>query len=130
MFWENDGSVPAAAWSGSPYRFALEGHDYMNECVATFSADVWSRIKSGPFYVQMSYPGTWFQIRILDGWWTNNDESGASDINPQYAGLVNNGDGTYTFEVNISDNTALLEILDERHLLFAGDGFVIEKLYF
>jgi hypothetical protein len=92
VFWENDGSVPAAAWSGSPYRFALEGHDSLNECVATFSADVWSRIKSGPFYVQMSYPGEWFQIRILDGWWTNNDESGASDINPQYAGLVNNGD--------------------------------------
>ncbi len=130
VFWENDGSVPAAAWSGSPYRFALEGHDSLNECVATFSADVWSRIKSGPFYVQISYPGTWFQIRILDGWWTVNDESGASDINPQYAGLVNNGDGTYTFEVNISDNTALLELIDTQHLLFAGDGFVIEKLYF
>ena len=130
VFWENDGSVPAAAWSGSPYRFALEGHDGLNECVATFSADVWSRIKSGPFYVQISYPGEWFQIRILDGWWTNNDESGASDINPQYAGLVNNGDGTYTFEVNISDNSALIEIIDEHHLLFAGDGFVIEKLYF
>ena len=130
VFWENDGSVPAAAWTGSPYRFALEGKDGMNECVATFPADVWEKIKSGPFYAQFQPASDWFQIRILDGWWTVNDESGASDINPQYSGLIDNGDGTYTIEVDLSGNADLLSYLDERHLLFAGDGFIIQKLYF
>jgi len=59
-----------------------------------------------------------------------NDESGASDINPQYSGLIDNGDGTYTIEVDLSGNADLLSYLDERHLLFAGDGFIIQKLYF
>lgn len=126
--WKNDGSVGAAAWSGSPYRFAMDGKDGNNECVATFAPEVWEKMKSGPFNVDIQPSGDWFQIRILDGWWSvgNND---ANDITPNYEGLVDNGDGTFTFVVDISGNADLLAVLDDQHLLFAGDGFTILEMY-
>ncbi len=126
--WKNDGSVPAASWSGSPYRFAMDGKDGNNECVATFAPEVWEKMKSGPFNVDIQPSGDWFQIRILDGWWSvgNND---ANDITPAYEGLVDNGDGTFTFVVDISGNADLLAVLDDQHLLFAGDGFTILEMY-
>ena len=126
--WKNDGSVPAASWSGSPYRFAMDGKDGNNECVATVAPEVWEKMKSGPFNVDIQPSGDWFQIRILDGWWSvgNND---ANDITPAYEGLVDNGDGTFTFVVDISGNADLLAVLDDQHLLFAGDGFTILEMY-
>ena len=126
--WKNDGSVAAATWSGSPYRFAMDGKDGNNECVATFAPEVWEKMKSGPFNVDIQPSGDWFQIRILDGWWSvgNND---ANDITPAYEGLVDNGDGTFTFVVDISGNADLLAVLDDKHLLFAGDGFTILEMY-
>ena len=131
--WVNDGTVGAAAWSGSPYRFAKEGMDGLNECCAQIPAAVWEGMKIAPFCVNVK-PATaeteWWQIRILDGWWTKNDESGASDINPQSEGLVNNGDGTYTFQVDLASNAELVALIDAQHLLFAGDGFIINKMYF
>ena len=131
--WVNDGTVGAAAWSGSPYRFAKEGMDGQNECVAEIPAAVWEGMKIAPFCVNVK-PATaeteWWQIRVLDGWWTKNDESGDSDINPQSAGLVNNGDGTYTFQVDLTTNPDLVALIDAQHLLFAGDGFIINKMYF
>ena len=131
--WVNDGTVGAATWSGSPYRFAKEGMDGLNECCAQIPAAVWEGMKIAPFCVNVK-PATaeteWWQIRVLDGWWTKNDESGASDINPQSAGLVNNGDGTYTFQVDLASNPELVALIDAQHLLFAGDGFIINKMYF
>ena len=131
--WENDGTVGAATWSASPYRFSIEGGDALNECCAEIPAAVWEGMKIAPFCVNVK-PATaeteWWQIRVLDGWWTKNDESGASDINPQSAGLVNNGDGTYTFQVDLASNPDLLALIDTQHLLFAGDGFIINKMYF
>ena len=133
VIWENDGTVGAATWSGSPYRFAKEGMDGLNECCAQIPAAVWEGMKIAPFCVNVK-PATaeteWWQIRVLDGWWTKNDESGASDINPQSAGLVNNGDGTYTFQVDLASNPELVALIDAQHLLFAGDGFIINKMYF
>ena len=133
VIWENDGTVGAAAWSGSPYRFSIVGGDANNECQAEIPADIWAGMKLAPFFVEVQ-PATaeteWWQIRVLDGWWTNNDESGASDINPQSEGLVNNGDGTYTFQVDLASNPELVALIDTQHLLFAGDGFIINKIYF
>ena len=133
VIWENDGTVGAAKWDGSPYRFAKEGMDNLNECCAQIPAAVWEGMKIAPFCVNVK-PATaeteWWQIRVLDGWWTKNDESGASDINPQSEGLVNNGDGTYTFQVDLASNPELVALIDAQHLLFAGDGFIINKMYF
>ena len=126
--WKNDGSVPAATWSGSPYRFAMEGKDGLNECVATIAPETWEKMKTTPFMVDIQPAGDWFQIRILDGWWSvgNND---ANDITPQYEGLVDNGDGTFTFVVDLPSKPDLIPVLDDQHLLFAGDGFTILEMY-
>ena len=132
VIWENDGTVGAAVWSGSPYRFSIEGGDSQNECVAEIPAAVWAGMKIAPFSVnvQPAPEATWWQIRVLDGWWTNNDESGASDITINTPGLVDNGNGTYTFVVDLTTNPELSTLIDTQHLLFAGDGFIINKIYF
>ena len=132
VIWENDGTVGAATWSGSPYRFSIEGGDSLGECVAEIPAAVWAGMKIAPFSVnvQPAPEATWWQIRVLDGWWTNNDGSGASDININTPGLVDNGNGTYTFVVDLTANPELAALIDTQHLLFAGDGFIINKIYF
>ena len=134
--WKNDGSVGAAAWSGSPYRFGMEGMDGNNECVATIAPDVWEKMKTTPFKVQVqpaTEGGAW-QVRVLDGWWSvGNDASGALDFTASSEGVVDNGDGTFTFELDVkthpSPDTPLVDIIDAQHLLFAGDGFIINELY-
>ena len=134
--WKNDGSVGAAAWSGSPYRFGMEGMDGNNECVATIAPDVWEKMKTTPFKVQVqpaTEGGAW-QVRVLDGWWSvGNDASGALDFTASSEGVVDNGDGTFTFELDVkthpSPDTPLVDIIDAQHLLFAGDGFIINEIY-
>ena len=139
VIWENDGTVGAAAWSASPYRFAKEGMDGLNECCAQIPAAVWEGMKIAPFCVNVK-PATaeteWWQIRVVNGWWgeqwpqTNlTDEGGEYDFKPVSEGVVANADGTYTFRVDFGDH-AIVPTLDEKHLLFAGDGFIINKIYF
>lgn len=125
--WKNDGSVGAASWSGSPYRFAPEFNSTGEEVYAV-PADTWEKMKTTAFNVDIQPGGDWFQIRILDGWWAvgNND---ANDITPNYEGLVDNGDGTYTFTVDLASKPDLVAVLDAQHLLFAGDGFTILDMY-
>ena len=125
--WKNDGSVGAASWSGSPYRFAPEFNSTGEEVYAV-PADTWEKMKTTAFNVDIQPGGDWFQIRILDGWWSvgNND---ANDITPNYEGLVDNGDGTFTFVVDLAANPDLVAVLDAQHLLFAGDGFTILEMY-
>ena len=125
--WKNDGSVGAASWSGSPYRFAPEFNSTGEEVYAV-PADTWEKMKTTTFNVDIQPGGDWFQVRILDAWWTvgNND---ANDITPNYEGLVDNGDGTYTFTVDLASKPDLVAVLDAQHLLFAGDGFTILDMY-
>ena len=125
--WKNDGSVGAASWSGSPYRFAPEFNSTGEEVYAV-PADTWEKMKTTAFNVDIQPGGDWFQVRILDAWWTvgNND---ANDITPSYEGLVDNGDGTYTFTVDLASKPDLVAVLDAQHLLFAGDGFTILDMY-
>ena len=125
--WKNDGSVAAATWSGSPYRFAPETNSTGEEVYAV-PTDTWEKMKTTPFNVQIQPAADWFQIRILDGWWSvgNND---ANDITPSYEGLVDNGDGTFTFVVDLPSKPDLIPVLDAQHLLFAGDGFTFLEMY-
>ena len=125
--WKNDGSVPAASWSGSPYRFAPVTNSTGEEVYAV-PTDVWEKMKTTPFKVDFAATGDWFQIRILDGWWSvgNND---ANDITPNYEGLIKNDDGTFTIVLDLPSNPDLVAVLDEKHLLFAGDGFQILEMY-
>ena len=131
VIWENDGTVGPANWN-SIYRFAIEGGDSLNECVAEIPAAVWAGMKIAPFSVNITPDptATWWQVRVLDGWWTNNDESGASDITINTPGLVDNGNGTYTFVVDLAANPELAALIDTQHLLFTGAGYTINKIYF
>lgn len=131
VIWENDGTVGPANWD-STYRFAIEGGDSLGECVAEIPAAVWAGMKIAPFSVNITPDpsATWWQVRVLDGWWTNNDESGASDITINTPGLVDNGNGTFTFVVDLTANPELAALIDTQHLLFTGAGYTINKIYF
>ena len=124
VFWENPGST-AVSWSGT-YRFALEGHDYNSECIGEFPQDVWDKIKTKTFYLVVE--ATDPQVRVTTGWWDPNWKVG--DIQPGNDLITDNGDGTWTVEINISDDETFVAALDERHLLFTGDRFTPKKLYF
>ena len=131
--WKNDGSVGAASWSAHIYRFGMEGADANNECIATIAPEVWEKMKTTPFNVQIQPAADWWQIRMLDGWWTvGNDE--ANDISPNTPDkYVDNGDGTYTFVVDLQSypnpDTPLASVVDAQHLLFAGADFIILEMY-
>ena len=128
VVWENDGSFPSCNW-GAHYRFGLEGMDSLNECAATFPADVWERLKSAPFNILIEPVGDWFSIRVMDGWWSvGNDQSGARDLTPNTEGVVNNGDGTWVVPISLPED--LLPVLDAQHLLFSGGEYTILKIYY
>lgn len=123
--WENDGTHGEIGWD-SYYRFGLEGTDPDNQCIATFPQTVWSRLKSGNFYLTLKGSiGT--QIYLTSGWWSDVWTGGV--IQPGNEWLADNGDGTYTLTVNLSD-TPLSAVLDEQHLLFTGGGYTPQKLYY
>ena len=124
-FWKNAGSGPVS-WNGT-YRFGLDGHDGNNECIATFPQDIWDKIKSETFFLTLE--ATDPQIRVTTGWWSTtwtgaDFQPGTSDL------LTDNGDGTWTLKVNLSDDAALLDLLDDQHLLFTGDRYTPIELYF
>ena len=122
VFWENAGGG-AVSWNGT-YRFALEGHDGANECIAEFPQDVWDKIKTGTFYLVVE--ATDPQIRVTNGWW---DTQWSGDFQPGNELLTDNGDGTWTLEINIAGDP-LADTIDEKHILFTGDRFTPVKLYF
>jgi hypothetical protein len=125
VFWQGDSSAGAVSWSGA-YRFALEGHDGNNECLAEFPQDVWDKIKTTTFYLVVESADP--QIRVTTGWWDPNWVVG--DLQPGNELLTDNGDGTWTAKINISDDADFVNALDDRHLLFTGDRFTPLKLYF
>ena len=130
--WKNDGSVPAASWSGSPYRFAPDFNSTGEEIYAV-PAETWEKMKTTPFNVQITPAADWWQIRIMDAWWSvGNNE--AFDISPNTPDkLIDNGDGTFTFVLDVQSHpepgNSIVDLIDAQHLLFAGDGFIINELY-
>ena len=123
------GNDDKVSWSGK-YRFAMDGHDGNNECCATFPEDVWNKLKTETFYVdikQIDPPGDGPQVRVTTGWWDTNWF--ADDIFPGNELLADNGDGTYTLTVNLA-GTDLAAAIDEKHLLFTGDRYMLSEIYF
>ncbi|MCQ2146585.1 MAG: IPT/TIG domain-containing protein [Bacteroidales bacterium] len=129
--WQNDGTVGPASWaSGSPFRYALEGHDGNNECCGEIPADLWERMKTETFHA--TFTGSGAQIRIVTGWWSDQYKGGADADGDYRTGsecVTDNGDNTYTIEINLAGSD-LAAAMDEKHFLFAGDGFTIEDMYF
>ena len=124
VMWEGDGSAGEISWNGT-YRFALEGNDSLNECIATLPAEHWDVIKNGTFCVQ--FAATAAQLRITDGWWSTT-WTGA-DIMAGDERIVDNGDGTYYIEINL-DGDPLKDVIDSQHLLLTGSGYTPLKLYY
>ena len=123
VFWENSGAG-AVSWNGT-YRFALEGHDGNNECIAEFPQDIWNKLQTTTFYLVVE--ATDPQIRVTNGWW---DTQWLSDFQPGNERLTDNGDGTWTLEINFSDAADFLATIEEKHILFTGDRYTPVKLYF
>ena len=125
VIWANDDpdAHDAANWNGI-YRYAGEGFETGEE-IAIIPTDLWEKIKTSTFYavVQGENP----QIRVTTGWWdttwTGNDFQPGNDL------LTDNGDGTWTLEMNLSGDEALLGLLDIHHFLLTGGGFKVLKLY-
>lgn len=128
-FWKNNGGG-AADWGNSNYRFAVKGKG-TNECLATFSQTAWNKIKTSTFYLVVE--GENPQIRVTNGWWDANWQS--DDIKPGNSLLTKNvdedgeWDGTWTLTVNLAGSD-LANTIDEKHLLFTGQGFTPVKLFY
>ena len=130
VFWKNAGEG-VVSWS-STYRFALEGHDGANECLAEFPQDVWDKIKTGTFYLQYKPEDIYsYQVRFTNGWWDTQWLGKDVDIAPWSMTelITDKGDGTFEIKVNFG-NDPIVGTLDEKHLLITGNGFTPLKLYF
>ena len=130
--WKNDDPAGhgVVGWSGQ-YRFALEGTDGNSEAIAEIPADVWEKMKTTPFY--MSYTaGDSYQIRVTTGWWSVQWLGADNDIAPWNMAerIIDNGDGTFAILVDFSEDPAILDSIEEQHLLFTGSGYTPMKLYF
>ena len=122
--WENDGSKGAISWS-SDYRFANE-EKKTGEEIAAIPMDIWAKMKSEPFFVDLE--GENPQIRVTTGWWDTNLT--ADDIVPGNELLTDNGGGKWTLKVDLTTAQALLDLVDDHHLLFTGDRYTPTKIYF
>lgn len=122
--WKNDGSLGQISWSGD-YRFAPESNSTGEECY-TVPQDVWEKMKSGPFYL-LAQGSDWIQMRITSGWWSTTWTG--EDITTGNERIIDNGDGTYYIEIDLTGDP-LLDVLDAQHFLLTGGGYTPLELYF
>jgi len=129
--WKNNGERGVIDWGNVNCRFGLEGTDGNNECVATFPAEVWEKMKTGTFYMQFKPESDSYQIRVTTGWWSVQWLGADNDISPWNMAerIIDNGDGTYYIEINFGDDP-IVGSLDEQHLLFTGAGYTLQEIYF
>ena len=123
VIWQNDGSHGAVSWSGD-YRFSNETNKTGEEIYA-IPDDVWEKLKTNTFYVTVQ--GENPQVRITTGWWSTTWAN--QDFMPGSEHFTDNGDGTWTLEINLKDDP-ILDVIDAQHLLVTGDRFTPLKLYF
>jgi hypothetical protein len=137
--WVEDGDGPVevvvwtnelgekVSWSGQ-YRFSSEEATTGEEIYA-FPMDVWNRLKTETFYLQLTPVADWFNVRVTNGWWDASWVVGDIGANlPER--MIDNGDGTYHIEINISEDTPFLDTIDQKHLLFTGEGYIPNRIYF
>jgi hypothetical protein len=123
VIWENDGTTGATQWDYT-YYFALEGKNN-GDALTTFPENVWNIIKNDTFYLLLR--GTNPYIRIVDGWWRNTWLN--QEFMPGSERLTENGDGTWTLEINFTGDP-ILDNLDESGLLVTGSNYTLLKMYY
>jgi len=122
-FWKNDTDKGAINWS-SDYRFS-SAEASTGEEIYAIPMDVWNKLKENTFYLKLE--GESPQIRVTTGWWSTT--WGGDDIFPGNEHLTDNGDGTFTLEINLGGDP-ILDVLDAQHLLFTGGGYTPVSLFF
>lgn len=129
VIWKNDNVEYYPGDWKTYFRFGLDGRDDNNECIETFSQDVWNVIKNGTFYLKFRPTSNSFTLRIDTGWWDFQNINVTSGSNF----IKNNVDGTYYILINFSDpsfcNGDIKDQLDDHHLLFTGTGYIPIELY-
>lgn len=126
VIWENELGT-AVAWSGQ-YRFGLDDHDPNAECITTFPQEIWDRLRSETFYLQITPTADWYNVRVTNGWWDASWKVG--DIGANSDRMIPYEDGTYYIAINISDDDTFLGTIDQKHILFTGEGYTPVKLFF
>lgn len=125
VFWENTDDTPIPGWGGT-FRFALDGNDANNDCIATFDAKTWEAIKEGVFYAV--YDGNeGSNVRITTGWWSaayGGTEHNCIDMAEDTA------DGLKSIKIDIKKDGNLYDKIDVEHLLFTGDAYTLKKLFY
>ncbi len=124
--WQNDGTHGNISWNGD-YRFAPETNSTGEE-IATIPTDMWEKMKTGTFYILAQPNADWYNVRITTGWWDPSWNVG--DIGAGNERIILNDDGTFTIELNFTDDATFVDALDARHLLFTGEGYTPLKLYY
>ena len=125
IIWENDGSHGNISWSGD-YRFSNESNSTGEEIYA-IPDDIWGKIMSGKFYLQASINADWYNMRITTGWWSTTWTG--NDIGKGDERIILNEDGTFVIELDFAGDP-ILDVLDQQHLLFTGEGYTPLKLYY
>ena len=126
VIWENADGTPIPSWGGT-FRFCLDGHDFNNECIATFDEASWNVVKEGTFYAL--YEGTEStNVRITTGWWTG--AYGGTDHNSAEEATDDAATGLKCIKINIKEDGNLYDNIDEQHLLFTGDAYTLKKLIY
>ena len=123
VIWQGDGSAGAVSWS-SQYRFS-NAETSTGEEIYAIPMDQWEIIKTKTFYLDLESSDP--QIRVTTGWWSTTWTG--DDIFPGNERLKDNGDGTFTLEINLTGDP-ILDVLDAQHLLFTGDRFTPLKIYY
>lgn len=128
VVWQNQGAGNIS-WS-STYRFGLEGFDGANECIATFPEDTWNKLLSTTFYIEgtIDKPGG-VQIRVTNGWWAETWNAGDLFLGDPRV-FIGEDETSFIVRINISDDSAFVATLEQKHLLFTGDGWTLQKILF
>lgn len=122
--WNNNGSLGEINWSPF-YRFSSQNNSTGEECYA-FPMETWNKIKEGTVRVNITCddPSSAI-IYITSGWWA-----------PLYGGqtyigteiIQTDADGQKYLLINLKEEGNLINYIDERQLLFTGQGYTIESI--
>ena len=130
VIWENNTDLGVVDWGNVNYRIAGEGFQTGEE-VTTIPADLWEKMKTQPFYVSYT-AGDSYQIRVTTGWWSVQWLGADNDIAPwnMPERIIDNEDGTFSIMIDFSEDPAILDVIDQQHLLFTGSGYTPVEIYF
>lgn len=129
-FWKNDTGKGSVNWGDINYRFSSVEGSTTEEDYA-IPMDTWESLKTGSFYISFTIDADWYQIRVTNGWWDTQWQGNENDFTPNNMAdrIIDNGDGTYSLEINFGDDP-IVGTLDQKHLLFTGSGYTPLELYF